>query len=120
MTKIVKGHPGYAISSNGTVTSYKGREPKELKPDYSTGHPRVTIDGRKYYITHLVAERFLKRPTNPDLKIFHIDGDIENCNVENLCYLSQSDIQRYSHYTIEYRKQILGDRDLQETYKSRT
>lgn len=78
-------------------------------PDFSAGGPRVDLDGRKEYIARLVLEAF--DPTdNPNLKAFHIDGDKCNNNLDNLVWLTQSEIQRYSQYTIERRKEIFGGR----------
>lgn len=109
MDKIIKGHHDYSITEQGEVISFKGRQPRMLIPDTSTAYPRVNLDGRKYYIANLVAEHFLKKP-NPDYRIFYIDGDTENCQVDNLVYLTSSDIQRFSKYTVEYRKQVLAER----------
>lgn len=108
MTKPIKGHPDYYVSDKGYIISYKGLRPRTLITDVSTGYLRVTIDGRKRYVADIVAEHFLEEPTNPHYKLFYIDGNLDNCSAENLIYLSPSDIQRYSAYTVEYRKQVLG------------
>lgn len=107
MQREIEGHPDYAITDTGDVISYKGREPRILIPYYSGSYPKVTIDNEKRYVADLVAEAFLGSPINPSYKIFYIDGDKSNCNVNNLAWLSQSDIQLYSQFTLEYRKQLL-------------
>lgn len=110
MTKAIKGHPDYYVSDEGYIISYKGIKPRTLIPDDSNGYLRVTIDGRKRYVADIVAEHFFTKPMNPYYKLFYIDGDIANCSVDNLVWLSPSDIQRFSAYTVEYRRQMLGAR----------
>lgn len=108
MQKEIEGHPDYAVTDSGEVISYKGREPRILIPYYSGAYPKVTIDGEKRYIANLVAAAFWGKPIDPSYKVFYIDGNPSNCNSNNLAWLSQSNIQLYSQYTMEYRKQILG------------
>lgn len=108
MEKQIHGHPDYWVTDSGNIISSKGRTLRTLKVDSSTGYPRVNIDGRKLYVANIVAEHFLKKPLNPNYKLFYIDGDTENCELENLTYLSASDIQRFKNYTVEYRREVLG------------
>ena len=109
MEKVISWAPDYLVTDLGKVISLKGREgPHILIPDCSNGYPRVTIEGQRWYLADLVAEHFLSKPT-PDYKVFYIDGNKMNCCVENLVWLSQSDIKRYSQYSVEYRRQILGE-----------
>lgn len=107
MVKEIEGHPEYYITDAGEVISSKGKLPRMLVPYYSGSYPKVTIDGEKRYVADLVAEAFLEEPTDQSHKIFYIDGDKSNCSVHNLAWLSQSDIQLYSRYTLEYRKRLL-------------
>lgn len=107
MFRVIKDHPDYSVTDTGEVVSYKGKELRILSPYYSGEYPKVTIDGEKRYVADLVAEAFLGEPKDPNQKIFYIDGNKSNCNVDNLAWLSQSDIQLYSRYTLEYRKQLL-------------
>lgn len=109
--KQIPDHSTYAATSDGKIFSITQKEGlKELKRDLSTGYPRVTMDGQKVYVSTAVAHTFLDFETEEKkgYKIFYIDGDPENCGVNNLTYLSPSDIQRYSQYTVEYRRQVLG------------
>ncbi len=110
MQREIEGHPDYAITTYGEVISSKGRESlRILLPDISNGYPRVTIDGERRYVADLVAEAFLTKPVGARYKIFYIDGDKTNCDVRNLKYLTESEIKIVSQYTVEYRKQILGE-----------
>lgn len=110
MIKSIVGHPDYTITDSGEVISTKGREPRVLIKDYANGYPRVSIDGQKFYVANLVAEHFLPNSKEFDCKIFYIDGDKTNCSVENLVWLTSSQIQLYSQYTVEYRKYLLKGR----------
>lgn len=104
--KRVRNHPSYFVSEEGKVYSETPSGLKELRFDMSNGYPRVKLDGIKEYVSRLVAEAFLDLPKTKS-KLSFIDGDHSNCNVENLVWLNDSDLQRYSQYTMEYRKTIL-------------
>ena len=109
--KRIERHPNYIINEFGYVYREYIRNGEEylyyLKPDISNGYPRVDIDGKKEYIARLVLEAF-KPPIDSRMRVFYIDGDKLNTKLENLCWLSPSDIQLYSQYTVEYRKQLFA------------
>ena len=110
MRRVIQRHPDYCVTEDGVVYRImcEGMY-STLIPDISTGYARVELDGKKEYISRLVLEAF--SPTDDKtLKAFYIDGNPMNCKLSNLIWLSPSDIQRYSAYTIEYRKQVLGGR----------
>lgn len=104
--KQIPEHPNYGVSDTGSVFSIKDKGLKELEKDISTGYPRVTLDGQKYYVSTLVATCFLDPPNESNKKIFLKDGNKLNCDVNNLVWLSPSEIQRYSQFTVEYRRKI--------------
>ena len=105
----IKNHPNYSVTDDGRVY----RKPnlslgyRYLTPDISTGYKRVDLDGTKEYIARLVLEAF-DPPINDSYKVFYIDGDKMNCDLGNLVWLTPSEIQLYSQYTPEYRRQFLG------------
>lgn len=103
----IPGHPSYGVSDTGSVFAIKDKGLKELEKDISTGYPRVTLDGQKYYVSTLVASCFLDPPNESNKKIFLKDGNKLNCDVNNLVWLSPSEIQRYSQFTVDYRRKIL-------------
>lgn len=105
--KQIPEHPNYGVSDTGSVFSIKDKGLKELEKDISTGYPRVTLDGQKYYVSTLVASCFLDPPNESNKKIFLKDGNKLNCDVNNLVWLNPSEIQRYSQFTVEYRRKIL-------------
>lgn len=108
MQKVIKGHPDYTITDSGEVISFKGKQPRILIPDFASSYARVSIDGEKRYIADLVAEAFLPEPEKPNCKIFYIDGNKANYSLENIAWLTPSEIQLFTQYTLEYRKQMLG------------
>lgn len=104
--KRILKHPSYVVSDDGKIYSDTPSGLKELRFDFSNGYPRVKLDGVKEYVSKLVAEAFLDLPKTKS-KLSYIDGDRTNCRADNLIWLSDSDLQRYSHYTTEYRKKAL-------------
>ena len=108
MTKQIVGHPDYYVTDSGEVISAKGKTLRVLVPDRSNGYPRVNLDGDRRYLADLIAEYFLGLPEDPSYKLFYIDGDKNNCDISNLKWLSQSDIQRYSQYLPSRRVELLG------------
>lgn len=107
--KQIPGHPKHCISDTGVVFSITDNGLMEMKLDISTGYKRVELDGIKYYVSRMVAEHFLKPPIDTNYKLFYIDNDKYNCRADNLVWLSPSDVQRYSQYTVEYRREMLGE-----------
>ena len=109
MVMEILNHPRYCISEDGTVYRKERSGLFKLSPDISTGYARVDLDGKKEYVGKLVLEAF--SPTlDTSLKVFYIDGDRTNCHIDNLVWLSASEVQLYSRYTVEYRKQMFEGR----------
>lgn len=105
--KVIANHSNYFISNKGAVYRKWGEELKQLHPYPCYGHARVDLDGEQSYVSKLVMDAFNPNP-NPNLKIFHIDSDMFNNELENLVWVTPSELQRYSQYTVEYRRQLLG------------
>lgn len=103
----IERHPNYCVSDDGTVYRKDRSGYYELKPDYSNGYARVDLDGRKEYVGKLVLETF-DPVRNLSHKVFYIDGDRTNNHLHNLIWLSPSDIQLYSSYSLEYRMEVLS------------
>ena len=108
--KLIPGHPKYCVSDSGIVFIITDHGLVEMKMDISNGYKRVELDGEKQYVSRLVADSFLPIQTNPNHKLFYIDNDKMNCRSDNLVWLSPSDVQRYSQYTVDYRMEILRER----------
>ena len=109
MIKEIVGHPDYYITDYGEVFKKDEYGVHKATVNMSNGHARVSIDGSNYYVGKLVLENF--RPCGrSDCKVFHIDNDYSNNELNNLVWLTPSEVQLYSTYTTEYRKQILRAR----------
>lgn len=109
MMGVVRNHPNYSVSDEGVVYRKERSGYFKLKPDYSNGYARVDLDGKKEYIGRLVLETF-DPPIDISYRVFYIDGDKTNNCLSNLIWLSPSDVQLYSTYTLEYRLESLRGR----------
>ena len=108
--KEIEKHPKYVVDRFGNVYRKHGMSDLilfPLKPDTSNGYMRVDLDGKKEYIARLILDAFRVNP-GYGYRVFYIDGDSMNCMIENLVWLTPSEIQRYSAYTIERRKELLA------------
>ena len=108
IVEILK-HPRYCVSDDGVVYRKERSGLFKLSPDLSNGYARVCLDGKKENIGRLVLEAF-DPSFDSSLKVFYIDGNKTNNRLDNLVWLNSSEVQLYSSYTIEYRKQSLGRR----------
>lgn len=102
----ILNHPNYCISDDGVVYRKERSGLFKLSPDLSNGYARVSLDGKKINIGRLVLEAF-DPSLDSSLNVFYIDGDRTNNHLDNLVWLNSSEVQLYSRYTIEYRKQML-------------
>lgn len=106
MRKVIEKHPNYCVTEDGVVyrmLCFGLYSP--LTPDLSNGYARVDLDGTKEYIAKLVLEAF-DPPKDLSYRVFYIDGNKMNYSLSNLTWLTPSDIERYSEYTIERRKEL--------------
>ena len=107
--KQIERHPNYIVDDLGFVYRDRCGIAFELRPDVSNGYPRVDLDGVKEYVARLVLEAFDPQP-DPCMRVFYIDGDRSNTKLSNLIWLTPSEIQMFSQYTIEYREYLLYNR----------
>ena len=95
MEKEIKGFPGYVITDDGKVISYKFREPRVMKTWYQkSGYENIKLckDNVTYHflIHRLVAEAFIPNPNNlPEVN--HKDRNRQNNKVENLEWSNRID-----------------------------
>lgn len=107
MYRVIERHPNYVVDEKGCVFRVICNGVySQLIPDCSNGYFRYDLDGKKESAGRLVLEAF--SPTDdPTLKVFYIDGDKFNPSLDNLVWLTPSEVQRYSAYTVEYRRKLL-------------
>lgn len=82
----------YDISIDGDVMNIKtGRVLKTCEVGSRGAYKALRLGkGKKYYVHHLVASKFLPAPTEDNLVIDHIDRDRYNNHASNLRWVSCS------------------------------
>ena len=86
----VKNHPNYIIKCEYPHTIKKvknGREVSTYQDKTKGNYFIVRLDGKRYYLHHLVAVQFCENPNNYT-QVDHIDRDKSNNNKENLRWCS--------------------------------
>lgn len=93
--KAVKANENYEVSDLGNIRhTYKNGNTRTLTP-LSNGQKKddylfVVIDGKKYYIHHLVLETFVgEKPTGHECD--HIDSNKQDNSLANLQYLTRAE-----------------------------
>jgi hypothetical protein len=95
MEKKIKDFPGYTITDDGKVISYKFKEPRVMKTWYQkSGYENIKLckDNVTYHflIHRLVAEAFIPNPNNlPEVN--HKDKNRRNNRAENLEWSNRVD-----------------------------
>lgn len=98
----VEGYPGYSVSTEGRVMSYRLKEPKELaqqttKCGYKYVRLSISKNKSKYSLIHrLVAKAFVPNPDNKP-QVNHIDGDKSNNKASNLEWVSAKENTRHAY-----------------------
>lgn len=88
MEKDIKGYPGYTITDDGKVISYKFKQPRIMKTWYQkSGYENIKLckNNQTYHflIHRLVAEAFIPNPNNlPEVN--HKNKNRQDNRVENL------------------------------------
>lgn len=95
MEKEIKNFPGYTITDDGKVISYKFKEPRVMKTWYQkSGYENIKLCKNNvtyhFLIHRLVAEAFIPNPNNlPEVN--HKDKNRQNNRVENLEWSNRVD-----------------------------
>lgn len=102
MEKEIKGFPGYTITDDGKVISYKFKKPRIMKTWYQkSGYENIKLCKENityhFLIHRLVAEAFIPNPNNlPEVN--HKDKNRKNNKVDNLEWCTRVD-NLYDSYT---------------------
>ena len=87
----------YQVSSLGRFRNSKGIIMENYKPHHS-GMIYVRVNKQKYALHILVATGFIDNPLNKPC-VYHIDGNKINNNINNLEWLTQTEISKKVHDT---------------------
>lgn len=93
--KEIEGLNGYEVSTEGRVRNM--RRGRILSVEWRDNHrgrkdARVSIHGRHYLVSRLVAKTFLPVPEGKEnLTVNHIDGDLRNNHVSNLEWMTRKE-----------------------------
>ena len=95
MEKEIKDFPGYTITDDGKVISYKFKQPRIMKTWLQkSGYENIKLckENQTYHflIHRLVAEAFIPNPNNLET-VDHIDNCKEHNYVGNLQWLTRED-----------------------------
>lgn len=89
--KVMKNHPMYEISDDGTIRSWKGNIARVIKTwPNQYGHRNTRLDGEHISIHREVAEAFIPNPNNYPV-VRHLDDDPTNNYYKNLAWGTQAD-----------------------------
>jgi hypothetical protein len=104
----VDGCPGYAVTSDGRVISYKYRRRLELRQGrigrgYRSVKLWVSPKYRTRYVHQLVAIAF-HGPRPPGMEVRHLDTDKSNNRVDNLAWGTPEENRADNHAFSRYRK----------------
>ncbi len=98
----IEDFPHYHISQYGRVKRLDSTEARKVTLN-DKGFPIITLYGQdsktRYLrqINKLVATAFLPPPQYPDMTyVWHLDGDLSNCNVSNLRWDTRSRVLEWN------------------------
>ncbi len=103
----IPGHPGYEVSDQGRVRSYRNRqghaqaEPRLMTPKLIKGYPRIKL-GRSFQSpVHSLVLRAFVGPRPEGFVCRHLDSNPENNLLGNLRWgtLEENYADRYDHGT---------------------
>jgi hypothetical protein len=79
-----------AIGIADHIVSDRGRVARLLNIDHAHRYPRISADGRKHYVHHLVAQAW-HGPRPDGLIVLHADDDPLNPSADNLRWGTHAD-----------------------------
>lgn len=101
--KPIEDFPDYQISSFGNIIHMDRPDTLRKVSLNHKGFPTLVLfhkehPGSRYLrqVNQLVAEAFLGPPTVKLNSVWHIDGDLTNCNVENLKWEMRSRVMEWN------------------------
>lgn len=100
--RVIEELPHYSVSNYGRVKKSDSDSARKVSIS-DKGFPCLTLygaDSKTRYLRHinqLVATAFLDPPVFDDMRaVWHKDGDLLNCNVENLMWETRSRVLEWN------------------------
>lgn len=91
---ILSFNKEYAVDKEGNVYHIKNGHAKKLKQDISTCYPKVTIAGKKYLVSRLIATVYCPKFFPETNYVKHLNGDRLDNRAKNLEWTTMSDLKR--------------------------
>ena len=90
------GYPGYTVTNDGKIYSFRSGIKKELALSNHNGYRRVSLSkkgkSKHLYVHRIVAQAFLdKQETEQKLEVNHKDGNKSNNCIDNLEWVTHSE-----------------------------
>jgi hypothetical protein len=98
--------PEYFVSDDGYIYKLVGGRSQRVKQDITNGYAVVKIHNKKYFVHKLVAEYFVGGRSDKKCRVIHLNFDNLDNNAENLMWVTPSEAQLYSQYTVEKRTKL--------------
>lgn len=91
---MTKEFDGYLVSTNGNIIKIKNN--KKIKTHFTKqGYVRLTLNGKKYLMHHLLAQLFIPNPNNLPM-VNHKDENKSNNDLNNLEWCDNQYNKEYS------------------------
>ena len=93
MYMVIKRYPSYKINEYGDIIDMRTQEKVPITTTKDRGY-RVILDGHIEYLSRIMAETFIVRPSDDHVYVRFKDGDRSNCSLANIEWATRSRIQR--------------------------
>jgi len=90
---VIKKYPSYMINEYGDIIDTRTKEKVPISTTKDRGY-RVVLDGHMEYLSRVMAETFIVKPTDEHVYVRFKDGNRSNCTLSNIEWATRSRIQR--------------------------
>ena len=90
--KTITRYPSYEISKEGVIRHIKTKKQVPKSKTKDRGY-RVTLDNKLEYLSRLIAETFMDKPSLQHTDVRYIDGNKNNYEFDNIEWATHSQTQ---------------------------